>query len=213
MVNNVFSVVAWSIACVLWFYTGWLRGRQKGYKQGRTEFEQLFKEINNAEAEVARKEGYRQGFKDGIKSVEDVIDGADRLLMDLGGNDDIVEDAIIGALSFAVNDVRDEGEGLEDALDDEFIGGQIIGPLTKRGAEESKYDCKHCAFAETPYCEKCDYIALAGGGEGKPSHFLEAGEIEPGVDCASNIKGMIDKWDVIPLRVVNRYNSMARRKP
>ena len=217
MAIDVFSAVAWSITCVLWFYTGLLKCRQKGYKQGRTEFEQLFKEINYAEAEEAHKEGYRQGFKAGIKSIEDVINERDRVLTDLV-DDDLCEDLLVGALSCGVSSEAEAVVGDEDVINDAlmesdtFTGGRIIGPLAEMNVE-SEYDCKRCAFAETPYCEKCNYVALAGGGVEKPSMFTEAAEIDCTLNCAENIKKMLDEGEVISLRTVIFYNSIAMRRP
>ena len=193
---------------------GHTRGHRKGFKEGLQTFEQLHKEMLAAEvsAQAARlrEEAYKEGYDAGIKSVDDIIDEADRAISDFVGDDDICEVATATPLTGS----RPEQDGnFDEDTEYMFTGGQIIGPLAEIGAEKSECDCKRCVFAETPYCEKCCFIALAGGGESKPSHYQEADEISPEQDCAANIKAMIDKWEVIPLRLVNWYNAVARRKP
>ena len=251
MLIKIVLAIAFIAGCFMWYDLGHSRGQRKGFKKGLQSFEQLHKEMVAAEVSAhaarLREEAYKEGYDAGIKSVEDIIDEADKLITDLVGDDDICEDMIVGALSGGVSAELSEGEfdcDILDDLDDEYIGGQIIGPLSERGGnghsemdsscgqrecfdcekttsnavigyneKDVEYDCMRCAFADTPYCDKCEYIALAGGGESKPSHYQEAGEISSEHDSAANIKAMIDKGEVIPLRIVNWYNAMARRKP
>ena len=214
MLIKILTMIGFIISLLLCYGLGHTRGNRKGFKEGLHTFEELHKDMVAAESELkvhqARENGYKEGFKSGIKSVEDIIDEADRVISDFVGDDDICEVATATPLTGS----RPEQDGnFDEDTEYMFTGGQIIGPLAERGAEESECDCKRCVFAETPYCEKCSFIALAGGGESKPSHYQEAGEISPDQDSAANIKAMIDKGEVIPLRIVNWYNAMARRKP
>jgi len=119
--------------------------------------------------------------------------------------------------NYIAEDLKDAADLLEQKAFERKRGHWIGGYYQENGQFfYRKPYCSVCGSEHdgvTPYCEKCNVIKLAGGGEGEPSLFLEASEVDAELDSDVNIKAMIDKREVIPLSIVNRYNDMARRKP
>lgn len=93
---------------------------------------------------------------------------------------------------------------------------------------EKQYDCKECANAATPICERCVYITRPDGSVTKPTWFIktqpaelienmteeekqEAGVAED-TDLAVRIMACIVSETAIPLRYVMRYNALRAYK-